>query len=691
MAERYPAAAQSDVVDDYYGEKVPDPYRGLENADSPETVAFVAAQNELTEEFVAAVASREAIRARLGELWDHLRVGVPFERGGRWFQLRNPGLANQPVLYVMSSPLDEGRVLLDGNSLSGDGTVAVTALEPSEDGSKLAYATSEGGSDWRTFHVRDVETGLDDPDELRWSKYGSAAWRHDGSGFYYGTLDEPTAGAELQQENRFPKVMFHRLGTEQAQDELVFHSPEEPEWLSYATVSEDGRFVVISTERGTFPESRLHILDLEQPEEGVLPLVDDFDWRVLVAANIGRTFFLVTDHGADRQRVVAVDLDSPARENWREVVPESADTLQWAWCYGGRLVAHYLRDAHSVLRVFDLAGTHLHDVAFPPLSSLAAGPLEHGSLEGRRESDIVMFKAVSFTEPGAVWEHDLGAGETRLVIPSAVPVDGESLVTEQVFVTSDDGTRVPMFITRRRDVSPTGEVPVLLYGYGGFGIPMTPSFSVSQVVWVERGGLLAIACLRGGGEFGQAWHDAGRLAHKQNVFDDFSACARWLVDSGWSRVSRIGIDGGSNGGLLVGASITQHPELFGAAVAEVGVLDMLRYNLFTIGWAWTSDFGDPADPEQYAWLRSYSPLHNVVEGRSYPATMLMTGDHDDRVVPGHTLKFAATLQQAQGGEAPILLRVETAAGHGLGKPTDKQIAERTDFLAFLEAALGVAG
>lgn len=691
MPDRYPVPPRSDVVDEHHGEQVPDPFRTLEDPDAPETVAFVEGENAVTEAFLAAVPTREAIRARLGELWDHPRVGVPFERGGRWFQLRNPGLANQPVLHVADTPTGEGRVLLDPNALAADGTVAISALEVSEDGGKLAYGTSAAGSDWRTFRVRDVGSGLDDADLVEWTKYGTAAWRHDGSGFYYVAMPVPAAGAELREESRFPQVRFHRLGAPQADDALVFDAPDEPEWLFDVGVSDDGRFVVVHIGRGTFPEVQVRVLDLEDEAAGFRALVDGFSCRAAVVANEGRTFYLVTDLGADRQRVVAADLDAPSPERWREVVPEAADTLLGAASCGGRLVLHYLHDAHTLLRVHELDGTPVRDVDVPPLSSLAEGPLEHAALEGRAGSDVLHFKAVSFTESGAIWSHDVRSGETRLVRPSAAPVDTGALVTEQVFVLAADGTRLPLFLTHRRDVTPSGEVPVLLFGYGGFGIPITPEFSVPQIVWVERGGLLAVACLRGGGEYGRAWHDDGRLANKQHVFDDFCACARYLVDSGWSRRDRVAIHGGSNGGLLVGACITQHPELFGAAVVEVGVLDMIRYPLFTIGWAWTSDFGDPADPEQYAWLRAYSPLHNLRAGTHYPATLITTGDHDDRVVPGHSLKFAAALQEAQGGEAPVLLRVETSAGHGAGKPTAKAIAERTDVLAFLEAALGVAG
>lgn len=686
----YPPARRGDVVDDHFGESVPDPYRWLEETDDPETRAWIAAENELTETFLAAVPTREAIRGRLTELWNYPKAGVPFERGGRWFQFRDSGLQNQPVLHVMDAPGAAGRILLDPNTLSEDGTTAVPAIAVTEDGDLLTYATSDAGSDWMTWRVREVASGDDRGDLVEWSKFSIASWRADASGFYYSAMDRPGEGAEYLDESRGARVMFHRLGTKQSEDELVFAAPDQPEWLPEAEVSEDGRYAIITILRGTFPERQIRIVDLQEPAGGVRALVPDFSARVSVVTNVGTTFYLLTDDAAERQRIVAVDLDQPGHDQWREIVSETEDTLLEARCFGGRLVCHYLRDAHSQLRVHELDGTLVREIPVPELSSVGSWPLEEG-WAGRAGSDLMHFRATSFTDSGSLWSHDLSTGETRLLRPAGAAVDPDDFVTEQVFVPAEDGTRIPMFLTRRKGVTPTGDVPVLLYGYGGYGIPITPGFDVTDVVWMERGGLFAVANLRGGGEYGRAWHDAGRLANKQNVFDDFCACARWLATSGWSRPDRIAINGGSNGGLLVGACETQHPELFGAAVPEVGVLDMLRFHKFTIGWAWTSDFGDPDDEAQYAWLRAYSPLHAVRPGERYPATLVMTGDHDDRVVPGHSFKYAAALQVAQTSDAPILIRVETSAGHGMGKPTAKRIAEATDKLAFLEATLGVSG
>lgn len=696
MDDPYPEPPRGDAVDDYHGEKVADPYRILEEPDAPETVAFVAAQSALTERFLAQVPEREALRVRLSELWDHRRAGTPFERGGRWFQLRSSGLADQPVLWVAGSPTDEGRPLLDPNLLSVDGTVAVSSVEPSEDGTKLVYGLSVAGSDWRTLRVRDVASGTDDADVVEWTKWGATPWLHDGSGFLYSGLPQPAAGAELSGESRFPRLMLHRLGTPQADDELLFEAPGEPEWLFDAIVTDDGRFVVVRIGRGTFPQAQLRVLDLERLDEGFRPLVADFESRVEVVANEGRTFFLLTDDRAGRRRIVAADLDAvdvgadSGRDGWREVVPEAPETLLGAWCCGGRLVCHYLEHGASLLRVHDLDGGHVRDVRPPGLCGLGAGALEHDAVEGRPGTDLLHFKWTSSANAGEIWSHDVRSGETRLVHRVAAPFDPEDFETERRFVTADDGVEIPVFITRRRGLQPSGDLPVLLYGYGGFGISITPELAIPYLAWMERGGLLVDACLRGGGEYGAAWHDAGRLARKQQVFDDFCACARFLVQSGWSRPDRIAIAGASNGGLLVGACVTQHPELFGAGVADVGVFDLLRFVRFTIGWAWTSDFGDPSDPEQYGWLRAYSPLHNVAPGRAYPPLLLTTGDHDDRVVPGHSLKFAATLQAAQPEGGPILLRVEPSAGHGAGKPVAKRIAEDADVLAFLLATVGRA-
>jgi len=678
-------------VDDYHGERVADPYRWLEDTNDPETLSWVERQNERTEGYLSRVPTREAIRARLTQIWDFPKASAPFERGGRWFQARNSGLQDQSVLYVMAAPDDQGgEVLLDPNLLSQDGTVAVPDIAVSEDGSLLAYATSAAGSDWTTWHVRDVASKVDRADVVEWSKFGTASWRRDGSGFYYSAIDRPKAGEEYTGKVGELRIFFHALGTAQSDDNLVFEAPPAREWLPSAFVSEDGNFLVISISVGTAPQTRVEVLDLSRPGLEFVPLVEDFESTADVVTNVGTTFFFVTDDNAPRHRLVAVDLERPGRQYWREVVGESEAVLLGARNCGGRLVCHYLQDACSRVSVFALDGGPVAELPLPAVASVVQGNDGGSGIEGRAESNLVHFEVTSFTDPGTLWSHDLATGRTRVLRPAARPISVDDYVSEQVMVPASDGALLPLFLTRRRDVTPTGEVPVLLYGYGGFNIAITPRFDKASTLFIERGGLLAVAVLRGGGEYGRAWHDAGRLAQKQRVFDDFCDCARWLASSGWSRPEKIAINGASNGGLLVGACLTQHPELFGAAVPEVGVMDMLRFHKFTIGWAWKSDFGDPDDPEQYPWLRAYSPLHNIERGAGYPPTLVMTGDHDDRVVPGHSFKFAAAIQAGQRPDdpTPLLIRVETSAGHGLGKPTSKSIAERTDVLAFLDAALG---
>jgi len=679
----YPSTRGDDTVDVLHGESVADPYRWLEDTWSPETAEWVKLQNELTESVLSTLPNRAEIRDRLTQVWDYPRVGVPSERGGRWFQQRNSGLQPQAVLYVLSGPDDEGRVLLDPNTLSEDGTVALMSWTVSSDGRLLAYATSASGSDWMTWRIRDIETGVDTDDLLEWSKFSDAAFDAGATTLLYVAFDAPEAGREFLEQSRIPRLMRHRLGSAQADDSLVFTAPDQLEWGVHVKSSDDGRYLLMNISRGTFPENQLHVLDLTRPDAELIALAGDFSAQVDVAGNVGTTFFLVTDEGAERRRIVAVDAGNPAKEQWREVVAEADDTLESASVYGGRLVAHYLRDAHSRLAVFDLDGNAVDDIPLPGIVTVT-------ETSGHNDSALVHFTTTSFTDSGSLWAHDLDTRSTRQLPTGRSAVDVDALVTEQVFLPSADGTRIPVFLVHRRDVTPTGDVPVLLYGYGGFNIPLTPAFSALRAVWAERGGLLAVANLRGGGEYGRAWYDAGRLANKQNVFDDFCAVARWLGgDSGWSRADRIAIHGGSNGGLLVGACLTQHPELFGAAAPAVGVLDMLRFHLFTIGWAWTSDYGSPDDAEAYGWLRAYSPLHNIRPGTAYPATLVLTGDHDDRVAPGHSFKFAAALQAAQAGDAPVLIRVETSAGHGAGKPTQKVIEEAADLVAFVEHALGV--
>ncbi len=704
----YPPTRRGQDVGNYHGEVVPDPYRWLEDSNGPDTVSWAAAQSGLTESLLTFVPSKKEICDALARWEAYPRFGVPFERSGRWFQGRRSAGQNQPVLYVMDAPGAEGHALIDPNALAADGTVAVTGVSVSPDSSTVAYATSESGSDWMTWHLRDVASGADLADELRWCKSDGAEWAKDGSGFYYEAMSPPRPGREYLDASGEKRILFHRPGTAQPDDEIVYRS-DEPVMCRVA-VSADGQYLVLFRKRGIGPGGEVRVLDVERQDAGWRVLVPECDTYADVVASTGSVFYLLTDDTADKRRIVAVDAAAlpaasgacPAQAQnedrgqrtelpgAREIVPPCADTLLEVHFFGGRLVCHYLRDACSLLRVFELDGTSAGDIALPGMVTLSGSPATHEQIQGSPESDTVHFEVESFTESASLWRHDLRSGQTTLVRAAAVSLSPGEYLTERVTVTSSDGTLVPMFLTRHRDLQRRGDVPVLLYGYGSVGIPMTPEFSPEWAVWIERGGMLAVACLRGGGEYGRAWHDAGLLADKQNSFDDFCACAQWLASSGWSRAARIAINGGSSGGLLVGACLTQHPELFGAAVADAGVFDMFRFPLFTVGGMWTSEYGDPADPAQYPWLRGYSPLHNVAP-RRYPPVLLTTSDHDDRVVPGHSFKFAAALQAAQQASAPVLLRVQAAAGHSRrGKPVATAIAEAADRIAFIEAALGMS-
>jgi prolyl oligopeptidase len=679
----YPIPPTAHQVDDYHGTIVADAYRPLEDTDAPETRTWIGAQNKLTSTVLDRHPGRAAIRARLAELWDYPRAGAPWHRGDRWFQLRNTGLQDQDVLWTADAPdaPDAGEVLFDPNQLSEEGTTALAAVAVAESGELVALALSHAGSDWRRWRVRRVDTGEELPDRVEWSKFSSAAWTHDDAGFFYGRYPQPPADAAYDAPNLNMEIRYHRLGTDAADDPLVFSTPHEPEWGFEPEVSADGRHLVVTIFRGTDPETRIHVADLADGVEGAIvrPVLDAADARYEPIATIDRRLYLLTDHEAPLGRVIAVDVDDPA--DVQEVIPEADEALEQVRLVGDRLAVAYLHHAHSRLAVFELDGRHVVDVALPGIGSIV-------EMTGRRSDAELFLTFASFASPPIVLAVRMADGAVREAQRPSLAWDPEDYISEQVFVTSDDGTQVPLFLTHRRDVVPNGDVPTLLHGYGGFHITYGPGFKPEWLAWMERGGLFALASLRGGGEYGKAWHDAGRLENKQNVFDDFAACLRWLAGSGWTWAERIAISGRSNGGLLVGATIAQHPELFGAALAEVGVMDMLRFHKFTIGWGWTSDYGSADDPDQFRTLFAYSPLHNIMPGATYPPTLVTTGDHDDRVVPGHSFKFAAALQAAQAGDAPVIIRIDTDAGHGVGKPVGKLIDERADVLTFLDLAVG---
>lgn len=679
---RYPDAATVAQVDVYHGVAVPDPYRWLEDPDSPRVRQWIAAQNQVTFRYLRAIPERQGIRSRLEELWNFERFGVPVQRGGRWFYTRNAGLQNQSVLWVQDGPEAAPRPLLDPNGLSPDGTVALAGWVPSEDGRWLAIGLAEAGSDWMEWRVLDAASGRETGDRLRWIKFSGVSWTHDSAGFFYGRYPEPPPGASLTAVNENQRLYYHRLGAPQEADELVFTVPEEPKWEFSATVTDDGRWLLIRGDEGTDPRARYWYRDLRQPGGGVVPLLTAFDAAYEFVGNEGARFFFRTDRDAPRGRVVAIAPEHPEPEHWQEVIPQAPDALRRVEHLGRSLCCLWLRDARSLVTVHDTEGRLRYDLELPMLGTVTA-------VSGRSDEPQAFFGFTSFTLPETIYRLTVATGQTEVFRRPALRFEPSAYEIEQVFCASRDGTRIPMFLVRRRDLRRDGRAPTFLYGYGGFNIAITPAFSVPNLAWMEMGGLLAVANLRGGGEYGEEWHQAGTGQRKQNVFDDFIACAEWLVASGWTSPDKLAIGGASNGGLLVGACLAQRPDLFGAALPAVGVLDMLRYHRFTIGWAWASDYGTSDDPDQFRALLAYSPLHNLRPGVHYPATLITTADHDDRVVPAHSFKFAAALQKAQGGPSPVLIRIETRAGHGAGKPTSKLIEEAADRWAFLVRVLGM--
>ena len=678
----YPATAKTNVVENYHGTAVADPYRWLEDDNSPETKAWVEAQNKVTFAYLNAIPGRDAIKARLTKLWNFERYGVPFKEGGRTFYSRNDGLQNQSVLYTVESPEATPRVLLDPNTLSADGTVALSGLAVSDDGNLLAYGTSASGSDWEEWHVRDVRTGRDLPDHLKWVKFSDASWMKDGSGFFYSRYDVPNAGDALKGVNKFHKLYFHKLGTEQAADALIYERADKPDWGFGGGVTEDGKYLVISASEGTDQKNRVLYKDLTRPGAPVVELLMDFDASYNFIGNDGPLFWFKTDLNASRSRVIAIDVTQPQRANWREIIPQNADTLEGVGVLNHQFVAEYLKDAHTVVKVFKLDGSFVREVALPGLGTA-------GGFGGKRAETESFYSFTSFTTPGTIYRYDATTGNSTVFRAPKVDFDSSAYETKQIFYTSKDGTRVPMFLVHKKGLILDGSNPTLLYGYGGFNISLTPGFSVSRVAWLEMGGVFALANLRGGGEYGEDWHQAGTKLKKQNVFDDFIGAAEWLIANKYTSPKKLAIQGGSNGGLLVGACMTQRPELFGAALPAVGVMDMLRFHKFTIGWAWCSDFGSSDNAEEFKAIHAYSPLHSLKPGVKYPSTMITTADHDDRVVPAHSFKFAARLQEFHGGNNPALIRIDVKAGHGAGKPTTKVIEEKTDELSFLVKELGM--
>ena len=678
---RYPAARKVEQTDNYFGTKVSDPYRWMEDVDSAELKTWIDAENKLTQEYLAKVPVRETMQKRLMELINFERYTAPERRGTRYFYSHNSGLQNQNVLYWQEGLDGEPKVLLDPNTFSDDGTVAISGISITDDGMLAAYSIAEAGSDWMKWRVRNVSTGKDLADVVEWSKFSGASWRKDGSGFYYARYDEPAPDASeseaLKTANYFHKIYFHKVGTPQSEDALVFHRPDDGELNLGAVVTEDGRYLVIHQSKGTSPNNELAVQDLQDTTKRMLRLIDNADATYAPINNDGTLFWLLTTLDAPNGKVIAIDLAKPEREHWKTVIPESTNKLSDISIIDNTFIVNYLADAQSRIELLQLDGSPIEQLHLPAIGT-AYG------FGGLRKDTETFYQFSNFTTPGTTYRFDMKTRKSTLFRQPKLLFDPALYETKQIFTPRKDGTRVPMFISHKKGLALDGTAPTLLYAYGGFNISLMPEFSPAHVMWMEMGGVYAQAGLRGGGEYGEAWHEAGTRVRKQNVFDDFISLAEWLIANQYTASERLAISGGSNGGLLVAACELQRPDLFGAVVAQVGVMDMLRFDKFTIGWAWKEEYGSPSENEaEFRAIYKYSPLHNIRQDVSYPATLITTGDHDDRVFPAHSFKYTAALQAAQEGPNPILIRVETRAGHGAGMPLSKRIEATVDQFAFM--------
>jgi prolyl oligopeptidase len=677
----YPDTATVPVVETAFGEAIHDPYRWLE-ADvrtDAKVSAWVTAQNAVSGAYLAKLPGRDVFAARIGALMNFERMSAPQKAGGRYFYTRNTGLQNQSTLWVREGLAGPERMLLDPNSWAKDGATALAEWAVSDDGRFLAYAVQDGGTDWRIIRIVDVASGKTLDDEVRWSKFSRIAWKPDGSGFFYSRFPTPDAGAAFQSLNLNHAVWYHAIGTAQANDQQIYATPEKPKYNHAAQVTDDGHWLVISSSAGTDPRNAVTLIALDDPGGKAKALIDnvDNDWALI--GSMGNRMWFRTDLNAAKGRIVRLDAGRP-RARPAEVIAQTGDTLVGAGLVGSRLIVAYLGDAKSQAELFSLEGAKLGTIALPDIGT-AAG------FGGRAGDSETFFSFSSFATPPTIYRFDTATNRTTLFFAPRVAFDTAAYQTEQVFYPSKDGTPIPMFVVRKRGL--TGPAPTLLYGYGGFNVALTPGFSATRIAWLEQGGVLAVANLRGGGEYGRDWHDAGRLARKQNVFDDFIAAGEWLIAQGITAKAQLAVQGGSNGGLLVGAVVNQRPDLFAAALPAVGVMDMLRFDRFTAGRYWIDDYGNPAVEADWRVLRAYSPYHNIRDGADYPAILITTADTDDRVVPGHSFKYTAALQAAKVGAKPHLIRIETRAGHGSGKPTDKIIAETADEWAFIAKWTGM--
>jgi prolyl oligopeptidase len=677
----YPVAKKVDQTDDYHGVKVSDPYRWLEDVDSADTKAWVDAENKVTSDYLATIPQREQIKKRLTELWNYEKYSAPFKAGKHYFYYKNDGLQNQSVLYIADSVADPGRVFLDPNKLSTDGTAALGGISFTDDGKLMAYGVQIAGSDRSEWRIKDVESGQDLADVLPPNRQGGVSWLKDNSGFYYSGFPSTEKGQELKEATKGQKFYFHKLGTPVSEDYIVYERPDNKEYFVGGFVTEDGNWLVISVGKGTGPQNMVYVKNLSMEKSPITPIIDKLENDYSFIGNDGATFYFRTDKDATRAKVVKVNvLDKDLK--WQDVIPEAAETLGSVDFINNQFVLNYLKDAYTQIKITDLSGKFVREVKLPGIGSA-------GGFGGKRYDTETFYSYSSYNAPPTIYRYDMKTGKSELFREAKVAFNPKDYEVKQVKYPSKDGTLVPMFIVHKKGIKLDGSNPTLLYGYGGFNIPQTPGFSVSRVVWMENGGVLAVACLRGGSEYGEAWHEAGTKLKKQNVFDDFIAAAEFLIKDKITNPKKLAIQGGSNGGLLIGAVLNQRPDLFAAALPAVGVMDMLRFTKFTIGWAWTTDYGSPDNKEEFEAIYKYSPLHNIKAGTNYPAVLVTTADHDDRVFPAHSFKYAATLQAAQSGDAPVLIRIETKAGHGAGKPTAKVIEEAADLYGFLMKNLGM--
>jgi prolyl oligopeptidase len=682
---KYPETKTGGVADTYHGTTVADPYRWLEDdvRGSKDVAAWVEAENKVTFGYLDTIRDREAIKARITDLYNFEKISAPSKHGGRYFFFKNEGLQNQSVLYVQDALDAEPKLLMDPNGWSKDGTVALAGTAVSDDAKYVAYGTAAAGSDWNEWKVFDVAAGKALPDELKWVKFSGASWTPDGKGFYYGRFPEPKAGAAFQNLNVDMKLYYHTLGSPQSADKLVYERPDHPKWTVGGVVSEDGRWLVVSVGDGTTSgKDRLAYQDLSAAGGKIVDLVTDHDNKFEFLGNDGGVFYFKSDYRAPKYQIIAIDTKNPDKKNWKTVVPEAPEPLSGVGLVGNRFICSYLKDARTVVKVYEVDGKFVRDVQLPGIGTA-------GGFGGRRDDAETFYSFSSFATPTSTYRYDPATGASKLIRQAKVKFDPAGYEVKQVFYPSKDGTKVPMFVAHKKGIKLDGTNPTLLYGYGGFNISLTPGFSVTRLQWMEMGGVFAMANLRGGGEYGDDWHRAGTKLKKQNVFDDFIAAAEYLIAEKYTSAKKLAIQGGSNGGLLVGACMTQRPDLYGACLPAVGVMDMLRFQMFTAGRFWVDDYGSSNNKDEFEAIYKFSPYHALLKNgpKAYPATLVTTADTDDRVVPGHSFKFAAALQAMQTGPAPVLIRIETKAGHGAGKPTTKIIEESADQWAFLVKTL----